>query len=98
MFLNHFFYLFAFIQSSAQQAQNNAAAAAVHASLVLKEAETVQHHEYVNNHSYAHVEYKQSSPQAQISEQQQPPPIQQSAPYDFVSYRRFSDEYSKEKK
>lgn len=40
--------------SSAQQAQNNAAAAAVHAAIHLKELpeESVRHDEYATNHNY----------------------------------------------
>lgn len=40
--------------SSAQQAQNNAAAAAVHASIHLKEIpeESVRHDDYATNHNY----------------------------------------------
>lgn len=40
--------------SSAQQAQNNAAAAAVHAAIHLKEIpeESVRHEDYATNHNY----------------------------------------------
>lgn len=40
--------------SSAQQAQNNAAAAAVHAAIHLKELpeESVRHDEFATNHNY----------------------------------------------
>lgn len=46
--------LIRFICSSAQQAQNNAAAAAVHAAIHLKEIpeESVRHDEFATNHNY----------------------------------------------
>lgn len=74
---------------SAQQAQNNAAAAAVHASIILKEgpSENIQHDEYASNHNYGPPEYKQSSPQLPSQRQQQQ---QQLTPpqseYDFAGY------------
>lgn len=74
---------------SAQQAQNNAAAAAVHASIIFKEAESVHHEtEYAVNHNYAHAhaEYKQSKPQVQLAEQPAPTSEQPNEEFDFAGY------------
>lgn len=82
---------------SAQQAQNNAAVAAVHASIILKDSpsDSSQHDEYASNHNYGiqeYKEYKQSSPQLppppqQHQQQQHIQSKQQQQPeYDFAGY------------
>lgn len=80
--------LFGSFCSSAQQAQNNAAAAAVHAAIHLKELpeesrhESVRHDDYATNHNYSGPG-PSSSPATAPNGQQAAP---QSGEYEFAGY------------
>lgn len=73
--------------SSAQQAQNNAAAAAVHAAIHLKEVpeESVRHDEYATNHNY-HASNGPSPSPAPGPNQNGPPAPPQQNDYEFAGY------------
>lgn len=73
---------------SAQQAQNNAAAAAVHAAIHLKELpeESVRHDEYATNHNYNRSNEPSPPPSAPGPNQNGPPAPPQNGEYEFAGY------------